>query len=149
MKKLTIILTAILLCVIFASCAGNTEPTEPPVSHTIAPIEETVSQYEWAEIECELALSDSEGNVLLYSDDFTYFAVVGSTDEDSYIILQVTQDAQAVLSTVDTSAVSLTIYGDTVADVKVSDDKSSITFGNSIPYATLCEYATTIRGLFN
>ena len=149
MKKLTIILTAILLCVIFAGCASNTEPTEPSVSHTIPPIEETTSEYEWAEIECELALTDSEGNTLLYSEDFTYFAVVGSTDEDSYIVLQLTEDAQAMLSSVDTTAVSLTIYGDTVSDVKVSDDKSTVTFGNSIPYATLCEYATTIRGLFN
>lgn len=150
MKKLTILLLTVLMCVFFAGCQGDTQPSaEPTESHTIAPTEISTTEYEWAQIECEISLFDSEGNTILYSEDFTNFAVVGNTDADSYIILQLTDDAQSMLSTIDTSSVSLAIYGDTMADVKVSEDKSTVTFGNSIPFESLCEIATTIRGLFN
>lgn len=154
MKKLLCILAVVLVCASFCSCTnkGDTTPTaEPTTTHTLPPTENTTTEYEWAEIDCELALTDKDGNTVAYADDFETFAIVGSTDDDSYIIVKLTDEATDIINTTsDVSELSLSINGEVYSDVTFPDEfTGEIEIGNNMTFEQVCELATTIRGLFN
>lgn len=134
------------------ACEKNTEPTEPTITHTLPPTENVSVDYEWVEIDCYMTISDADNNVIVNPEDFTTFAVVGSTDEDSYIIVKVSDEATATLNSVaDKSQLFLLIGGDSFGDVSYGDGEftGEIELGHSLPYEQVCNLATTIRGLFN
>lgn len=152
MKKLTLIILAVLLCVAFSACAEKEEVIEENTAHTIPATQPVVAEPEWAQVDCDISLVDADTNtVILYAEDFTNFAVMGTTDDDSYIILQTTEDGKnTVNSMTEVPSLQLVINGETKADVtfEVGAFTGEIEFGHALPYQTLCELASTIRGLF-
>ncbi len=153
MKKILSLLAVVLVCVSFCCCTNKEDITptvEPTTTHTIPPTENASTEYEWAEIDCELALNDKGGNAVLYAEDFTTFAVAGSTDEDSRIIVKVTDEATDMINTIGAADLSLTINGESCDDVTFPEEfTGEFEIGNNMTYEQVCELATTIRGLFN
>lgn len=153
MKKLTLIILTVLLCVMFTACAEK-EPdiTEETTAHTIPNTLPAVVEPEWAQVDCDIALVDADTNtVILSAEDFTIFAVIGTTDEDSYIILQTTEDGKGTVNALtEVPALQLVVNGETKADVtfEAGNFTGEIEFGHAIPYQALCELASTMRGLF-
>lgn len=155
MKKLAIILVVIIMCFAFTACKDESEPTttaETSVVHTLPPTEVVTDEYEWAEVDCDITIFDENGNAIVYPESFETFAVVGSTDEDSYIKLKVTDEAKDVLSAIDSKEnLALMINGDTYGDVTYCGEpfNGEIEIGHSFAYEQICNIATVIRGLFN
>ena len=155
MKKIIALMCVGLLAVSITACKNDPQPTEVPNEtevHTLPPTENISDDYEWAEIDCYMTISDADNNVIVNPEDFTTFAVVGSTDEDSYIIVKVTEQATEALNNVaDKSQLFLLIGGDSFGDVSYGEGEftGEIELGHSLPYDQVCNLATTIRGLFN
>lgn len=155
MKKFIAIICVVLLAVSFTACKNDTQPTEATNEtevHTLPPTESVPDEYEWAEIDCYMTICDQDNNVIVAPEEFTTFAVVGSTDEDSYVIVKVTDEATATINNVtDKSQLILLIGGDSFGDVSYGDGEftGEIELGHSLPYEQVCNLATNIRGLFN
>ncbi|MBQ2971078.1 MAG: hypothetical protein IJE16_00835 [Ruminococcus sp.] len=153
MKKTALIL-CIIFCVLFTTaCSGQEDPTTETLPHSIPATQPVVLEPEWAEIDCDISLVDADtSNILLMAEDFETFAVVGTTDEDSYIVLKTTSDAVSMMqatSYVPTN-LQLVVNGETKADITIdfSSFNGEITFGEDMTYESLCELASIIRGLF-
>lgn len=151
MKKLSLIATIIMMCVLFCACAQETVTETENTAHTLPPTQSIVTEPEWAEIDCDIALLDNSSNLILSSTDFETFAVVGSTDDDSYILLKVSEQATEMLLTMqDKNELYITVNGEVVASANIDTATfdGEITVGEDMTYDSLCELATTIRGLF-
>ncbi|MBQ8056761.1 MAG: hypothetical protein IJ275_00320 [Ruminococcus sp.] len=156
MKKITAIILALTLvlstCLVITGCSEEEAPQVDNSTHTLPPTEAVVIEPEWAEVDCDIALIDASTNTtIIYGDDFDTFAVYGSTDEDSYIAIKVTQEAtDTVNSTQDLSNVQLVINGDTAGDIVIKPGSftGEIAFGHDFPYENLCILASSIRGLY-
>lgn len=156
MKKTTafIIVLALILsaCMLITGCSKDETPQVDNTTHTLPPTEAVTSEPEWAEINCDIALIDASTNTtIIFGEDFDIFAVYGTTDEDSYISIKVTQEATDIInSTQDLSQVQLVINGDTVGDItlKPGSFTGEIAFGHDFPYENLCILASSIRGLY-
>ncbi|MBR2714824.1 MAG: hypothetical protein IKB73_01300 [Ruminococcus sp.] len=154
MKKLTLIILAIMMCVMFASCAKEevNNDDKSSTTHTI-PASESVNEAEpeWAEIDCDMTLVDAQGNIVLSGSDFETFALVGTNDDDSYILIKTSQEATDIVKTADpSSTLDLCINGNTVGggSISPSEFNGEIKLGEDMTYETLCELANSIRGLF-
>ena len=157
MKKYTAIILALTLvlslCLVFSGCKEEQPTAEPDTTtHTLPPTEAIDVEPEWAEVDCDIALfQTATSSPILYSEDFETFALVGTNDADSYIVLKLTDDAvNTIKSTQDLSDLQLIIYGDTVADIVIDPTSftGEIKFGETYPYDSLCTLASTIRGLY-
>lgn len=152
MKKLTIIILAIIMCVTFSACTKTETAVEETTTHAIPATQPVIAEPEWAEVDCDIALIDANTNTtVLYGEDFTKFAVMGTTDEDSYIVIETTDEAKDVINSMtEIPTLQLVINGDTRGDIviKVGTFTGEISFGHDFPYETLCQLAITIRGLF-
>lgn len=149
MKKLISITILIMLCVLCTACQSN-EIVESTTTHTLPPTEESVAiEPEWAPVDCDIALIDSNENTVVAAQDFETFAVIG-TDDNAYITIKVSDTAAQTLTSISSQELSLTINGEYIS--KVSIDASTfageIELGHDLDYNSLCELATTIRGLF-
>lgn len=157
MKKSTaivLVLTLILsLCVVLTGCKEDKTPPAPDTTtHTLPPTEASTPEPEWAEVLCDIALFETATNTpVLTGDDFETFALVGTNDADSYIVLKVSEAAlNAITSTQSFSDLQLIINGDTVADITIDPATftGEIKFGETYPYDSLCTLASQIRGLY-
>ncbi len=152
MKKLTVILLAILMCMVLGACNESQNPIDETTTHTIPATQPVVAEPEWAEVDCDIALIDPDTNTtILYGEDFSTFAVIGTTDEDSYITIKTTDMATNIVNSMaDIPALQLIVNGETKGDVIIEAGSfdGEITFGHDYPYEALCELASTIRGLF-
>lgn len=152
MKKSILLILAILLCVFCCSaCSKNdsNEPTDAP--HSLSPTLNASVEYEWAPIDCDIALVNNDSNIYVSEKDFETFAVVGSGDS-AYIILKVSDSATQQLNSLNSATMlSLTINGEKVDGVSISSVtfNGEIEFAHDMKYEQLCELANTIRGLFN
>ena len=155
MKKLIAFLCVILMAICMTACNNTSDTTETIAetqTHTLPPTESVSDDYEWAEIDCTMTITDSENNIVVYPEEFTTFAVVGSTDEDSYVIVKVSEEATTAINNVaDKSHLFFLIGGDSFGDVSYGEGEfnGEIILGKSLPYDQVCNLATTIRGLFN
>lgn len=151
MKKLTIIALVIMTCILFCAC-GEKEEKEPNTTHTIPPTQAAVAEPEWAEVDCDIILANPENmETILYAEDFETFAVIGTTDEDSYIKIKVTDEATKMIKTLgELPTLQLIVNGDTIADITIDPAtfNGEIEFGEDTPYEVLCQCASFIRGLF-
>ena len=156
MKKSTailLVLTLILsLCVVLTGCKEEKTPAPDTTTHTLPPTQATIAEPEWAEVLCDIALFETATNTpVILNDDFDTFALVGSNDADSYIVLKVTEDALNTIKTNQSlSDLQLIINGDTVADIAIDPATftGEIKFGENHPYDSLCILASQIRGLY-
>ena len=156
MKKSTailLVLTLILsLCVVLTGCKEEKTPAPDTTTHTLPPTQATIAEPEWAEVLCDIALFETATNTpVILNDDFDTFALVGSNDADSYIVLKVTEDALNTIKTNQSlSDLQLIINGDTVADIVIDPATftGEIKFGETYPYDSLCTLASQIRGLY-
>lgn len=152
MKKLLIFTTIIMMCLSLVACVGDTTPTEEETStHTLPPTETVVAvEPEWAEVNCDIKLINGDSQVILSSEDFDTFAVVGTNDDDSYIEIKVTNDAVDIVKSSDLENATISInnkYSSSVTiDISTFDGK--IEFGSPWSYDELCSLASTIRGLY-
>lgn len=156
MKRILALLCVAILVFSLTACKGNSDVTDTTTQatemHTLPPTENVSTDYEWAEIDCYMTISDYENNAIANPEDFTTFAMVGSTDEDSYIIVKVSEEATTALNNVaDKSQLLLLIGGDSFGDVSYGEGEftGEIELGHSMTYEQVCELATTLRGLFN
>lgn len=153
MKKAALIL-CIIICVLFTTaCTQQEESTTETLPHSIPATQPVVSEPEWAEIDCDISLVDADTNtVYLMAEDFETFAVVGTTDADSYTVLKIADESVAVLKTTSyqPSNLQLVVNGETKGDITVdfATFNGEITFGEDMTYESLCELASIIRGLF-
>lgn len=155
MKKITalaLVLTLILSICLFVTGCSKDKSQDDNTVHTLPPTEATQAEPEWAEVDCDIALIKSlTSETILYGEDFETFAVYGTTDEDSYIEIKVSEEAVGVVNSAqDLSNLQLIINGDTVADIVIKPETftGEITFGQDMPYESLCTLASSIRGLF-
>ena len=157
MKKTTafiLVLTLILsACMLITGCSKDEQPPQVDnTTHTLPPTQAVTVEPEWAEVNCNIALIDASTNTTIISgEDFDIFAVYGTTDEDSYISIKVTQEATDIINSAqDLSEVQLVINGDTVGDItlKPGSFTGEIAFGHDFPYENLCILASSIRGLY-
>ncbi len=151
MKRFIALTLMIMLCVSLTACMGSTTPTEEISTHTLPPTEALVTiEPEWAPVDCDIALVDIDGNAVFAADDFETFAVIGNDDTTStYIAVRLSKDAASMLSTMENPYLTLTISGEEITDTVISTATGEIELGHNMDYASLCELATTIRGLFN
>lgn len=155
MKKIIASIIIMLLCISLFGCSQTQEiiPTEEPTkAHSIAPTEEYLVEPEWAPIDCNITLNDKDNNIVVPSYDFLTFALEGSTDEDSRILLKLSDEATDMLKQNSESlTLTLTINDTPIEDVVISPDTFNGEFeiGASYSYQDTCDLATTIRGLFN
>ncbi len=153
MKKTALIL-CVIICVLFTTaCTKQKDPTTETLPHSIPATQPVVLEPEWAEIDCDISLVDVDTNsIILMAEDFETFAVVGTTDEDSYIILKTTDDAVNMMQATSyvPSNLQLVVNGETKADIAIdfATFNGEITFGEKLSYESLCELASIIRGLF-
>lgn len=156
MKKLTaiiLVLTLILsLSVMLSGCKEEKVPAPDTTTHTLPPTQASITEPEWAEVNCDIALFETATNTpVILNDDFETFALVGTNDEDSYITLKVSEDAlNTIKSNQELSDLQLIINGDTVADLVIDPQTftGEIKFGETYPYESLCVLASSIRGLY-
>ncbi len=119
MKKTTLLIIVALLCVLLVSCKKETPPEN--TLHTMPPTENSSLEPEWAQIDCDIALLDSNLEVVLLMDSFDTFALV--EDNESYIIVRVTDDAKKQLCSATTiNDYSITLENEVIADVTVDPD---------------------------
>ncbi|MBE6824801.1 MAG: hypothetical protein E7513_05590 [Ruminococcaceae bacterium] len=153
-KQLLLLFTLILMiCVVCTACSSTKEPTEETSAHTLPPTEATIAEPEWVEVDCDIALVDSDGAVVVPAVDFETFALVGTNDDDSYIKIKLNDSGYMSLIEY-TSITSNTFYlylnGEEIEEITYADDvPNPIELGHDMSYQELCELATTIRGLFN
>lgn len=151
MKKLTLIALLIITCVLFCACEKE-EKEQNNSTHTIPPTQAVIVEPEWAEVDCDMILANPETmETVLYAEDFETFAVIGTTDEDSYIKIKVTEEATQMIKTLgELPSLQLIVNGDTFADITIDPAtfNGEIVFGEDIPYDVLCQRASYIRGLF-
>lgn len=152
MKK-TALFLCIIICALFTTACAGQDPTTENLPHSIPATQPVVLEPEWAEIDCDISLVDADtSNIILMAEDFETFAVVGTTDEDSYIILKTSDEAVTMMqatSYVPTN-LQLVVNGETKADISLdfATFNGEITFGEDMSYESLCELASIIRGLF-
>ena len=152
MKKLALIL-CIIICVLFTTACTREEPTTETLPHSIPATQPVVSEPEWAEIDCDISLVDADtSNIILMTENFETFAVVGTSDADSYIVLKTTDDAVTMMQATSYAPTNLqlVVNGETKADISLdfTTFDGEITFGEDMTYESLCELASIIRGLF-
>lgn len=151
MKRLTLLILAVLISLTITACSQK-EVVEETTTHTIPATQPPVTEPEWAQVDCDISLADPEsGNTILYAEDFTNFAVMGTTDEDSYIVLQTTEDAKNfVNSLAEISTLQIIINGNSKDDIviKAGEFTGEIAFGHNLPYEALCQLASSMRGLY-
>lgn len=153
MKRIILSLTLVILCLTFAGCkeeeAAPPAPTQTQM-HTIPPTEEINSELEWAPVDCDIVLNNSESQPVLYGDDFDTFALVGTNDDDSYIVIKLSEDATNAVKAMEKSD-DMPLLIDNVEVAKISLDPTNfngeITFGIDDTILKLQEYANTMRAL--
>ena len=151
MKRFFALTLIIMICLSLTACMGNTTPTEEISTHTLPPTEASVTvEPEWAPVDCDIALVDINGNAVFAAEDFETFAVIGNDDTtSSYIIVRLSKDASSMLISMENPYLTLTINGEEITDTVISTATGEIELGHNMDYASLCELATTIRGLFS
>ena len=153
MKRFVIILTLIILCLSFTACkeeAVKETPTQPE-KHTIAPSEIINNELEWAAVDCDIALNNAQAEPVLMGDDFDTFALCGSNDEDSYIVIKLSDDATKAVKTMpETENMPLLINNVEVAKINIdpANFNGEITFGENDTINQLQEYANIMRALY-
>lgn len=153
MKRYIAITLIIMICISLTACMGNTTPSEDVSSHTLPPTQASVTvEPEWAEVDSDIALTDSENNTIVVAADFETFALVGTNDDDSYIKIMLNDSGYKSLIEY-TSITSNTFYlylnGEEIEEITyASDVPNPIEFGHSKSYEELCQLAGAIRGLF-
>ncbi len=157
MKKLVSITIIVALCVLMCACSTTT--VAPPLeeettTHTLPPTQSETAEPEWAEVDSDIILSSGE-EIVVGTQDFETFALMGSNDEDSYIILKVNDSGHKNILEY-TSITSNTLYlylnGEEIEELTIDpytdDVPMTIEFGHDKSYEELCELASIIRGLF-
>ena len=152
MKKLVLILLALIMCTAFVGCNNQNENNEETkTKHTVPATDAINDELEWAGILCDLQLNDSSGQCVLLSNDFEMFALSGSTDTDSYITMKVTDDAAKMLKALPQSE-QMTLLINNIEVAKITIDPKTFDgkfeFGHSDSFSQLCEYSNIIRGLY-
>ncbi len=153
-KRFLLLITLILMiCVVCTACA---EPeveikNEETTAHTLPPTEIITVEPEWAEVDCDIALVDSDENIVVSAEDFETFAVIGTDDSTSYIAIKVSDEATSIVKAMSSADLSLKIEGEYVEkdSIPTTNFTGEIKIGHDMSYQELCELATTIRGLFN
>lgn len=153
MKKLISITILIMLCVSLTACMGNTTPTEEISTHTLPPTQAYVTvEPEWAPVDSDIALMDSEGNTLVTAADFETFALVGTNDDDSHIKIMLNDSGYKSLleyTGVTSNTFYLYLNGEEIEEITYADNvPNPIEFGHDKSYEELCQLAGAIRGLF-
>lgn len=155
MKKILILLTLCAVCLAFASCKDDTpansqQPSAAP-KHTVAPTDVIHNELEWAPVDCDITLNTKDSQPVLINDDFDTFALVGNTDEDSHIVIKLTDDAASALKTM-TELSDMPLLINNVEVAKITIDKNTfngeITFGEKDTISQLQEYANIMRALY-
>lgn len=150
-KKIAILLLAVMIVFTLSACAQSTdEVVEETSAHTIPPTQAVTTDYEWAEIDCDITLTDADSNVVAFADDFEMFALVGTNDDDSCIRLKLSENATSMLCSVGEQTLTVSINSQVVDSVTISPDTFDGEFEicSDLSFESLCELATTIRGLF-
>ena len=156
MKKLFLLIPAVLLCVLLCSCSENTQPTEAPVTeiivteaqqvHTIAPTE-LEPEIEWCPVEdCKLYFNDSDGVTVLNEKDIQMFALSGS-DDSAQMIFRLSEEAKAMMEAAEpTESFTVVLNDEEIGTAYFSENKVELTL-SGLGFERLCEIATAIRGL--
>lgn len=152
MKRLCLILTAVLLTAIFTGCSGGSfaTATEPPTqAPTDAPyIDTQLDEPEWTLAEGELQLNDSTG-VIAENADILYFAIVSNTDGSQELRFRLSDEMAEKLKGFEPSGrYFITLNGDTVGNAILNDDCTVATVGKDDANGSITDLATKIRGLY-
>lgn len=151
MKKLLIFTAIIMMCICMAACVADTTPTEETSTHTLPPTETVANlEPEWAEIDCNIKLINADSQVILSAEDFETFAVVGTNDDDSYIVVKVTDQAIDTVKSSDLSNSTISINDEYSSAISIDTEtfEGKIEFGYEWSYDELCLIASSIRGLY-
>lgn len=152
MKKIVSWILIALLGLILAGCANGptaeptAEPTEPePQAHTIAP--STPVEPEWAPVDCALTLEDND-NLYAEGEDFRYFALIGTTDEDCELRFMLDEVTAAMLREQNAdNAYFITVNGTRLGNANLNEDCTEASVKGQLSYDEMTAMATTIRGL--
>lgn len=147
MKKLiSVLLVLIICCVFFTGCKKDTESTGD-TTHTLPPTEVETPVLEWAEIISDTLLTDTNGEPILYGDDFEMFAL---SESDNEIVIKVTDTAKNMLcSNSDTYDTILLINSLETSYITINPDNfnGELRFGKDKELTELYEIANIMRGL--
>ncbi len=152
MKKIALIMLALVMLTAFVGCDTSDDKTqETKPQHTVPPTDTINSSVEWASVLCDLQLNDSKNEPVIIGDDFEMFALMGSTDTDSYITIKVSDNAKEIIKAMpDCNNMKLLINNVEVATISIDPATfdGEIEFGHSDTFSQLCEFANIIRGLY-
>ena len=150
MKRIIILMTAVLLIAALAAC-GNTAPTETTAvteAPTDAPyIDTQISEPEWTLAEGELQLEDKD-NIYAESADVLYFAIVTDTDGKQELWFRLNDETAAMLqSQSHDNDYYMTLDGEKIGSATLSDDCSIVKISEENVDGEITAWATKIRGL--
>ena len=155
MKKIIAAVMALALLLSLVGCGSAPEPptepvtaapTEPPPQmHTVAPTA-AEPEPEWAPVDCDISL-ESDGETVVDSSGFEYFAIVGSED-DSMLSFKLSELSSKLLkSRGEDSVYTLVLNGKEIGSAVPDESYEELILDEKLPYEYLCELATSIRGV--
>lgn len=143
-----------MLCtVVLCSCNKEPEvtPTEAISIHTLPPTT-AEAEPEWCKIDCDISLNDDKGAIVVSSEDFDTFALIGSNDNDCALRIKVTDTGADIMNLSYQQGVtklSLNINGKKFADIALNEESLDGEFDikGKYTFEQLCNWSNVIRGL--
>ena len=152
MKRLFIMMAAVLLTALTVGCAGNIPaPTEPAATEapTDAPyIDTQVNEPEWTLAEGELQLSDDTG-VVASGSEILYFAIVSIKDGHQDLRFRLSDEKAAVLKDRDSTGYVISLNGEKIGNATLNSSGTVATVTAADAEGEITALATKIRGLYN
>lgn len=155
-KRITLLFVVLIFVLSISACGEKKDEKksteEATQLHTMIS-RKSDSDDEWCKIYAEVSLKDKDKNDILTSSDIDSFTLKGNTDNNSYISIKIKDEALDMLKymykTQKGETLSLYIAHKKLCDIKFTEDilKGSIDIGKDIPYTTLCQWSSALRGL--
>ena len=151
MKRIALVLSAVLLLLLFAGCSGNGGATESQTATekpTDAPyIDTQINEPEWTLAEGELKLEDAD-NVYAEGKDILYFAIVGTNSDDVELLFRFDDVTANMLKQQSAdNKYYMTLNGENIGYVTLNEDCTVGSIKGQHTYEEMTSIASRIRGL--
>ena len=153
MRRIAILLLAVLSVTVLAGCSGDVSVTETPTTAatekaTAAPyVDTSVFEPEWTLAEGDLKLEDAD-HIYAEGDDILYFAITGTNMENMELLFHFDDVTANMLTKQSTdNQYYMTLNGENIGYVTFNDDCTIASIKGQHTYDEMTSLASRIRGL--